>query len=529
MEGTSGRGRATMGMLNATGCTSVWGSTYPFNPYPFPWSNHLFQDSASLAMGVFEGHMAKMAEGFKAIRSAELELAGQYREAEHEEFFTYFTWEQFTDEEFLLCPPVVAVGGDGAMYDIGFQNLSRAMMSGKPIKILVVDTQVYSNTGGQACTSGFIGQISDMAQFGKVNKGKQEVRKEIGLIAMAHRTTYVLQSSIAHSNHMIEGFIQGLMAQRPALFNLYTSCQPEHGIGDDMGHHQAKLAVESRAYPLFRYNPDLGKTPQECFDLEGNPAMFEDWPSYSLSYLEGSREKAMDLPMTFADFAMTEARFRKHFRMAPPDTWHEDMLPLTDFMQLGADEREGKFPFIWTLDKRQHLSRLLVDETMVKSCEERRDFWVMLKAIAGVKPKAPDTAGDIEEKTRRDVVRRIASGLMRLAEGDGALPADLLESTGDEVIASSATAAPAAAADYMAPWLDTQECTACDECTNLNPAIFAYNEAKKAFIKDPLAGPYKDLVKAAEKCTAQVIHPGMPADRSDADIDKWIARGAKYN
>ena len=56
---------------------------------------------------------------------------------------------------------------------------------------------------------------------------------------------------------MIEGFIEGLMARRPALFNLYTSCQPEHGIGDDMGERQAKLAVESRAYPLFKYNPDL--------------------------------------------------------------------------------------------------------------------------------------------------------------------------------------------------------------------------------------------------------------------------------
>ncbi|MBT8152211.1 MAG: 2-oxoacid:acceptor oxidoreductase family protein, partial [Gammaproteobacteria bacterium] len=114
-ESDSGKGRSNMGMLNATGCTSVWGSTYPFNPYPFPWSNHLFQDSASLAMGVFEGHMVKMAEGFKAIRSAELELAGQYREAEHEAFFARFNWQQFSDEEFLLCPPVVAVGGDGAM------------------------------------------------------------------------------------------------------------------------------------------------------------------------------------------------------------------------------------------------------------------------------------------------------------------------------------------------------------------------------------------------------------------------------
>jgi pyruvate-ferredoxin/flavodoxin oxidoreductase len=68
-NGTTGRGRSKMGMLNATGCTSVWGSTFPFNPYPFPWSNHLFQDSPSVAMGVFEGHMAKMAEGFRAIRT----------------------------------------------------------------------------------------------------------------------------------------------------------------------------------------------------------------------------------------------------------------------------------------------------------------------------------------------------------------------------------------------------------------------------------------------------------------------------
>ena len=89
-----------MGMLNATGCTSVWGSTYPFNPYPFPWANHLFQDAPSLAMGVFEGHMAKMAEGFKAIRLAELELAGEYRPSEHDEFSPTFDWNQFSDEEF---------------------------------------------------------------------------------------------------------------------------------------------------------------------------------------------------------------------------------------------------------------------------------------------------------------------------------------------------------------------------------------------------------------------------------------------
>ena len=528
-EGTTGRGRSSMGILNATGCTSVWGSTYPFNPYPFPWANHLFQDSPSLAMGVFEGHMARMAEGFRAVRMAELELEGRYVAAEHEEFFRYFDWRQFSDEEWELCPPVVAVGGDGAMYDIGFQNLSRLMASGKPIKVLVVDTQVYSNTGGQACTSGFLGQISDMAQYGKFQQGKQEPRKEIGLIGMAHRTSYVLQSTIAHPSHMIEGFIAGLKARRPALFNLYSSCQPEHGIGDDMSAAQAKLAVESRAYPIFRYDPDGGRTPAECFDLDGNPAPKQDWPTYTFRYKQGGREREMEVPLTFADFALTETRFRKHFRMAPPDTWNDDMVPLAEFLDLPEDAREGRFPYVWTVDRKQQLSRLLVDRAMVASSEDRRSFWVMLRALAGMLEDEAPSREAIEQEVRQEVVGRIAAGLMNLA---GA-PGDALELLAGVESAGGSEATPDAATadtgDGMAPWLDTDECTACDECVDLNREIFAYNDNHKAFIKDPAGGPYRDLVKAAERCTAQVIHPGLPRDRSEKDVEKWIKRAEKYN
>jgi pyruvate-ferredoxin/flavodoxin oxidoreductase len=416
LEGTQGRGRARMGMVNATGCTSVWGSTYPFNPYPFPWANHLFQDSPSMAMGVFEGHMAKMAEGFRAVRKAELELAEGYDPAKHDEALTYFDWRDFSDEEWELCPPVVAVGGDGAMYDIGFQNLSRLMASGKPIKVLVVDTQVYSNTGGQACTSGFIGQISDMAQYGKAWKGKPEPRKEIGLIGMAHRTTYVLQSTIAYPSHMIEGFIRGLKARRPALFNLYSSCQPEHGIGDDMSNRQAKLVVESRAYPLFRYDPAGGATPADCFDLDGNPGLDVDWPVYTLQYLDGGREKSLEVPMTFADFAITEARFRKHYRTAPPDTWNDQMVPLHEFLELAPDDREGKFPFVWSVDRKRQLARLLVDRTMVESCEDRRDFWRMLRSLAGLdKPEV--SRDEVAAEVRRELAGQLSARLMQLAAG----------------------------------------------------------------------------------------------------------------
>ena len=78
MEGPSKHGRSEMGIVNSTGCTSVWASTYPFNPYPFPWTSHLFQDSPSVAMGIFEGHMCAMVEGFKTVRQVEMELAGGY-------------------------------------------------------------------------------------------------------------------------------------------------------------------------------------------------------------------------------------------------------------------------------------------------------------------------------------------------------------------------------------------------------------------------------------------------------------------
>jgi pyruvate-ferredoxin/flavodoxin oxidoreductase len=539
-SGTSGKGRSSMGILNATGCTSVWGSTYPFNPYPFPWANHLFQDPASMAMGVFEGHMSKMAEGFKTIRVAENLLKGEFDPQGMEEQYRYFSWEDFTDDEYHLCPPVVAVGGDGAMYDIGFQNLSRAMMSGKPIKVLVVDTQVYSNTGGQACTSGFFGQVSDMAQYGKAQKGKEEIRKEMGLIAMAHRSTYYMQSTMAHSNHMIEGFVKGLRSRRPALFNLYSSCQPEHGIGDDMSHHQARLAVESRTYPLFRYDPDGGETIAECLDLDGNPAIKLDWPITKIKYLEEKREEEMELSTTFVDFAVTEARFRKHFRKIPRDAWHEDMLLVSDYLDLDEDDREGKVPYVWSLDAKQQLSRLLVAEPMIRSAEDRRAFWRMLRDLAQLDESTVADESQVESRIRQEVVQKIASGLMGFVSGNQALDMQAMlggvaPATADSepqlatVTPIANAAAPVASGEYMAPWIDTPECTECDECILINGDIFEYNADKQAIIKNPDAGPYRDLVKAAEKCTAEIIHPGLPRDRSAKDIAKWIKRGEKFN
>jgi pyruvate-ferredoxin/flavodoxin oxidoreductase len=145
----------------------------------------------------------------------------------------------------------------------------------------------------------------------------------------------------------------------------------------------------------------------------------------------------------------------------------------------------------------------------------------------------------IESRVRQEVVQKLASGLMGLVSGGQALDVGaMLEAVPSapapgqkpQLAAVGAVApAPSAEGEYMAPWIDTEECTECDECIIINPQIFEYNDDKKAFIKDPNGGPYRDLVKSAEKCTAEVIHPGLPRDRSAKDIDKWIKRGQKFN
>jgi len=194
--------------------------------------------------------------------------------------------------------------------------------------------------------------------------------------------------------------------------------------------------------------------------------------------------------------------------------------------------------------------RLLVAQPMVQACEDRRDFWRMLKSIARVdQPRQNRDA--IAQEVKQDLTRRIAAGVMRLvAEMGGEASGDAsngvaskldatngaatqgAESVGAESVGAESVGAElkgAGVSSSLAPWIDSQRCTACDECIKINPSIFAYNENKKAYIKNPDGGPFQDLVKAAERCTAQVIHPGLPKDRSGKDIDQWIKRAQKHN
>ncbi len=256
-------GVENIGVVAATGCNTVFGSTYPFNPYGVPWTNSLFENAPADAMGI------------------------------------RLRW----DQEGHIQRRLWVVGGDGAMYDIGFQSLSRMLMSGLDIKVMVLDTQVYSNTGGQSSTATFTGQDAKMAALGKAQPGKRESRKELAQIAMMHPGVFVAQTTPAHSNHFYKAVMAANEYPGPAVVIVYAACMPEHGIPDDHASLQAKLAVESRTFPLLVFDPRRGERLRDALSLQGNPAMKEDW------YVDPKTGE----PVDFVCFARTEGRFARHF------------------------------------------------------------------------------------------------------------------------------------------------------------------------------------------------------------------------
>ena len=142
-----------------------------------------------------------------------------------------------------------------------------------------------------------------MSQHGSAIAGRQESRKELGRICMMHPNTFVAQTVASIPNHFYKAILDAASFDGPAVVNTYTTCQPEHGVGDDMARRQAKLAVESRAFPVFSYDPRQGDTIRERLSLQGNPAQKDDW------YTIRKSGETID----FTSFAKTEGRFAKHF------------------------------------------------------------------------------------------------------------------------------------------------------------------------------------------------------------------------
>ena len=479
-SGPTGNGPSGAVIANSTGCSSVYASTFPFNAYNDPWVNSLFQDAQPLAKGMFEGISAQAVGDIRALRMARLELDDAYVPEEHDKAFRFLSWNQFTKEELALLPTVITVGGDGATYDIGFGALSRILASNTPIKVLVLNTGAYSNTGGQASTSSFIAQDSDLARYGAAYSGKQEARKELGLIASFHANVFVCSTNTALQGHFLKNTMEFLTyTDSPAVLDVYTPCQGEHGVADNVSARQGRLAVESRMNPVFVHDPRRGKNLHDWFSLEGNPDPQSDWTTTTIEYLDDNGQlQLMTVALTPANFALTEIRFKKQFRKLAADA--TNLVPVEDFVNLSEAQRAGKTPFIYSTDSKKKLVRYAVAAPIIALVEERRQHWHLLQYLDGQhvsKMSSEYQAGiaALQAQLKESAQARDAS-LDSFARAMSELAASSKAQVGNGTVipimsvgsapaaAAPAAAAPAAAGEALVTIEDPSKCTNCKTC-----------------------------------------------------------------
>jgi pyruvate-ferredoxin/flavodoxin oxidoreductase len=538
--GPTGKGPAPTVIANATGCSSVYASTMPFNSYLDPWVNSLFQDTQPLAKGIFEGISAQQVEDVRAMRTARLELDDAYDPAVHDDELRRLSWEDFTPDELALLPTVMTIGGDGATYDIGFGALSRVLASDTPIKVLVLNSGAYSNTGGQASTSSFTGQDSDLARFGGAHHGKHETRKELGLLASFHPNVFVCSTSTALHGHFLKSTMQLLEYPAPAVMDVYTPCGSEHGVSEASSNARSRLAVESRMHPLFVHDPRRGATLHDWFSLDGNPDVGKTWTTSTLEYVDEQGDVAlMTTPLTPAEFALGETRFKKQFHRLRPD--EEAMaLPIDEYVELPKSQRGTRVPFIYATDDDRHLIKVACSSSIVALVEDRRRYWQTLQYLSGVHEEQLTALheSDFEDlkaryeqaiTLRESSLDEIAQAMTQLvaaskaptglgsaveaAPGAGAAPASAAAS------APAATTTQSALPIYLDP-ADELLCTDCGTCYQELPQFFE----KATMVVDGKARVVAQMIPGAVDKVEITPELQKRIDRVKANCDAEIIR-----
>ena len=415
IDGRTANGMSVMAMAAHTGCNTVYGSTPPNNPHPYPWMNSLFQDGVTVAWLLGESFIVD--HGRRSVIPERLADALLHREKDVITLREYYEFAHFsdalmTDQEVLELPKVWAVGGDGGMGDIGYQNTSKVILQNRPnVKALMLDTQVYSNTGGQNSDSTPMLGGSDMNVFGAATQGKSVEKKTVAETFLAgHGSPFVAQVSIANPPKLYRAILDCLEYRGTAFLQCFTTCQPEHGVGDDMSLTQAQRVRDSRGAPEFVFNPRLGETYHETLDLKGNPSLELDW------YETKFRGTGEPYCFTVAHWCATEARFRNHLKKIK-ESDAAKLIPLKN-MLVRITQQDVVYRRYLMLEHRAYVPDFgvyikmqgsngdieyrAISRQLVLFCVERRKAWRMLQSKAGIENR--------EYKAQRAILADVDAG-----------------------------------------------------------------------------------------------------------------------
>ena len=260
-------------IANATGCSSIYGGSAPSTPYSINWANSLFEDAAEFGLGMHLSFKNKhnqidnvIAESYESVDDKVKALYDEYNNNKNDfdkvlEIKEKLSKEQIPSNltnllDYLTPKTIWVVGGDGWAYDIGFGGIDHILSSNENVKILVLDTEVYSNTGGQMSKSSRLGQVAEFANF-----GKRTYKKDLFRICMSYPNCYVASISLgANYFQTLKAFKEADAHNGPSIIIAYAPCL-EQGIKGSMANasSEQKLSVECGYNMLMRYNPEEEK------------------------------------------------------------------------------------------------------------------------------------------------------------------------------------------------------------------------------------------------------------------------------
>jgi len=476
--------------------------------------------SVTNARKAYRERLPDMVELIKAIIVAELEIENRYRESKHDAFLGRFGAQALSRADLLFFPAYLICLHEKDCSARVRAELMELFSSDLPMKIMV---QISDLLGDPS-------MAETQAQQGM--RGQHLANTVLGL-----GDAYILQSASSNLYQLRDEIRRGLVYQGPALFSVFSGSVDT--TPDLPLYLSAAAAMESRVFPTFTHDPAAGADLAARFSVKNNPQVEEVWPRQQFWYEDEDLQRVLeDVTFTPVDFAANDSRYAGHFADIPRDSWSEDMVPVAQYLELGDEEAGQKVPYVLMVDGENVLHRLVVDDQLIRLARRSSERWHTLQEHGGINNShALALLAREREIWEREKEQEIAK-LRAQLEAEFARSAGPAVSAPGPVAEESAVLAPAdveaaepetAAPPSDEPYIETPRCTTCDECTDRNNRMFAYDENKQAYIADLTAGTYRDLVEAAELCQVCIIHPGKPKNPDEPGLDELIKRAELFN
>ncbi|GEM_PF-3003514 len=490
----------------------------------------------AIASGLFDAISQTHIEAFKAMRMARLDIDNAYDPAYHGDILEHFTWQDLSEDELRLLPVICIAETSGRLYE-QLTPLSRLIRSGKPLDVLVFES-------------------TSQAMNADDSHGQTRYDPGFSYLATAYREAFVTQTTLARPEHLASNLSRMNRILRPAI--AVVACPTwEWRLPARV---QLEAAHYGRTAPVFQYDPSIGETRVERFNVNGNPQIDSLWPDCEFSYVdEQGKTQKMSSSFTFAHALALQPGYHRYFRILPNEAWNDELIEIGDFLKNPTFDKP-QIPFIWGVVD-SNLRKCIMTRDVANACIDRMQRWKTLRELsmstqaqlqlahevresqhAEALEASQRTIDDLQERLNfsqetlcnvedalSQCLNQIRVGLGKEEDFDvdqneamrdetayieglvGDAPVQIAPTTIPEHEPLSQTPVipeealhPIEPAAPKKPYIDSAKCLSCGACVGIDDKTFGFNEDGQAIIIREDATP-EDCQEAADVCPAGCI------------------------